>query len=50
MKIYLAGPDIFRPDALSWEESARTLQADHGHQALIPLDGEETTAEGFLKQ
>ena len=49
MKIYLAGPDVFRPDALSWAEFARALLSDHGHQALIPLDNEETTAEGIFK-
>jgi nucleoside 2-deoxyribosyltransferase len=49
MKIYLAGPDVFRPDALAWAEEARTLLLQHGHQALIPLDNEETTAEGIFK-
>lgn len=49
MKIYLAGPDVFRPDALAWAESARNLLAEQGHQALIPLDNEETTAEGIFK-
>lgn len=49
MKIYLAGPDVFRPDALAWADSARTLLADLGHQALIPLDNEETTQEGIFK-
>jgi nucleoside 2-deoxyribosyltransferase len=49
MKIYLAGPDVFHPDALAWAESARTFLAEHGHQALIPLDNDETTAEGIFK-
>lgn len=49
MKIYLAGPDVFRPDALAWAESARTLLVEYGYQALIPLDNEETTAEGIFK-
>jgi nucleoside 2-deoxyribosyltransferase len=47
MKIYLAGPDVFRPDALEWAETGRRLCAAHGHQALIPLDGVETTAPGI---
>lgn len=47
MRIYLAGPDVFRPDALNWAENARTLLAEHGHQALIPLDNDETTAGGI---
>lgn len=49
MKIYLAGPDVFRPDALAWADEARALLLQHGHQALIPLDNEETTAEGIFK-
>lgn len=48
MQIYLAGPDVFRPDALIWAESARALIAHHGHAALIPLDTEEATAEGIF--
>ncbi len=44
MKIYLAGPDVFRPDALAHAEAARRLVARYGHQALIPLDNEATTA------
>jgi len=47
MKIYLAGPDVFRPDSLEWAETGRRLCAAHGHQALIPLDGVETTAAGI---
>jgi nucleoside 2-deoxyribosyltransferase len=49
MKIYLAGPDVFRPDALTWADEARTLLLQYGHHALIPLDNEETTAEGIFK-
>ena len=48
MNIYLAGPDVFRPNALQWAESARALLDEHGHRALIPLDNEETTAEGIF--
>lgn len=47
MKLYLAGPDVFRPDAFEWAEEARRLCARHGHQALVPLDGVETTAPGI---
>jgi len=47
MKIYLAGPDVFRPDALSWAEEARRQCAAAGHLALVPLDGVETTAAGI---
>ncbi len=48
MKIYLAGPDVFRPDALAWAEQARAACAAAGHQALVPLDGVETTATGIF--
>ncbi|WP_153147647.1 nucleoside 2-deoxyribosyltransferase [Dechloromonas sp. H13] len=47
MKLYLAGPDVFRPDAADWAERARALCAAQGHVALIPLDGVETTAAGI---
>lgn len=41
MKIYLAGPDVFRPDAAAWAGQARELCLAAGHQALIPLDGDQ---------
>lgn len=49
MRLYLAGPDVFRPDARAWAEEARALCARLGHQALIPLDNEETTAPGIYQ-
>lgn len=49
MHVYLAGPDVFRPDALAWAEAARDLLARHGHVALVPLDNEETTAAGIYR-
>lgn len=49
MKLYLAGPDVFRPDALAWAEEARHLCTRFGHEALIPLDNEETTAGGIYR-
>jgi len=47
MKLYLAGPDVFRPDAIQWAGHARALCREAGHQALIPLDGRQTTAAGI---
>jgi nucleoside 2-deoxyribosyltransferase len=47
MRVYIAGPEIFRPDAPNWAASVRTLLARHGHQALIPLDGEDVSAAGI---
>ena len=48
MKIYLAGPDVFRPDADAWAAKARECCDLAGHQALVPLDGVETTAAGIF--
>lgn len=47
MKLYIAGPDVFRPDAAQWAADARALCRQAGHEALIPLDGVETTAAGI---
>jgi nucleoside 2-deoxyribosyltransferase len=49
LRVYLAGPDVFRPDALAWAAAARELLAAHGQQALIPLDGDEVTAGGIYR-
>ncbi len=38
MKIYLAGPDVFRPDALEWAEQARELCRRYGFDPLTPMD------------
>jgi nucleoside 2-deoxyribosyltransferase len=43
MKIYFAGPDVFRPDAAAWADSVRELCLQHGFEALTPLDHLETT-------
>ena len=49
MRVYLAGPDIFRADATVWAAAARELLAAHGLQALIPLDGGQVTAGGIYR-
>jgi nucleoside 2-deoxyribosyltransferase len=49
MRLYIAGPDVFRPDAPQWAEAVRALCRDAGHEALIPLDGGETTAAGIYR-
>ena len=41
MKIYLAGPDVFRPDALAWAESARESCRRHGFEPLLSVNLEE---------
>jgi len=45
MKIYLAGPDVFRPDVLEWAESAREICRRHGCEPLLPIDHGETAPD-----
>ncbi len=40
-KIYLAGPDVFFPDAAARYERLRALCAAHGLQGVAPVDGNE---------
>lgn len=49
MKIYVAGPDVFRPDARGLAAAARRLVESRGHSALLPLDNEATTAEEIFR-
>ncbi len=49
MRLYLAGPDVFRPDAQQWAESVRVLCRSHGHDALIPLDAMDATAADIYR-
>lgn len=42
MKIYLAGPDVFRPDVASWAASAKDVCRRYGYEALLPIDHAET--------
>ena len=47
MKVYLAGPDVFRLDAEDWAIEARALCVARGLIPLLPLDGTEITASGI---
>jgi nucleoside 2-deoxyribosyltransferase len=38
MKLYLAGPDVFLPDAREIAAAKKALCADAGHSGLFPLD------------
>jgi nucleoside 2-deoxyribosyltransferase len=49
MKIYLAGPDVFRPDVAEWAESVRELCRRYGFEALLPVDHNETTPEKIFQ-
>lgn len=37
-RVYLAGPDVFRPDALAWGEEAKGVARRFGLDATFPLD------------
>lgn len=45
MKVYLAGPDVFEPNAKSRGEHLKTLCSKHGLEGLFPLDNELTSVE-----
>ncbi|MFZ4536023.1 nucleoside 2-deoxyribosyltransferase [Propionivibrio sp.] len=49
MKIYLAGPDVFRPDVLAWAESARELCLRYGFKPLLPIDHGEDEPERIFQ-
>ena len=49
MKLYLAGPDVFRPDADAWAAQARALCREQGHEALVPLDEARGTAPDIYR-
>lgn len=49
MKLYLAGPDVFRPDAPDWLRQARALCSRHGFEPLTPSDHDETTAPAIFR-
>lgn len=49
LKIYLAGPDVFRRDAAAWAEAARATCRRHGFEPLTPLDHPEYEATGIFQ-
>ncbi|GAL85318.1 nucleoside 2-deoxyribosyltransferase [Sporocytophaga myxococcoides] len=52
MKIYLAGPDVFRQNAKEHFEKLNNFLSQKGHKALIPLDNQidPTKAELVCEQ
>ena len=44
--VYLAGPEVFLPDAVSVGERKKAICARHGLVGLYPLDNEAVQAEG----
>lgn len=49
MKIYIAGPDVFEPDAVMIGEHKKALCALYGHEGLYPLDNECDAAAEIYK-
>lgn len=49
VKLYLAGPDVFRPDAEMWAAAARAACHRHGHLALLPLAAAQTAAPEIFR-
>lgn len=46
MKIYIAGPDVFEPDAKEIGARYKKICSDYGHEGLYPLDNEcDSSAE-----
>ncbi len=45
LKIYLAGPDVFLPNALEMGEKKKALCAQYGFEGLFPLDNEISNPE-----
>ena len=37
-KVYLAGPEVFRPDAVEYAQTQRTLCVRYGFVGLHPMD------------
>ena len=46
MKVYLAGPDVFLPDALTIAERKRAICAGHGLTGIFPVDAHPEHPEG----
>lgn len=49
MKLYLAGPDVFLPDAATWAGRARACCERVGHEALLPLAEEAASAAAIYR-
>ena len=49
MKIYIAGPDVFEPDAVEIGRRYKNICAEYGHEGLYPLDNECDSSEEIYK-
>ena len=50
MKIYLAGPDVFLPDAVAMGQRKREICARHGLVGLFPLDNDPGQGDAPLSR
>ncbi len=46
LTVYLAGPEVFLPDAIELGERKKRLCRAYGFEGLYPLDNEITPASG----
>lgn len=46
-RLYLAGPDVFRPDAIAYGQQLVALCAESGFDAVFPLDPSATASAGL---
>ena len=49
MKLYLAGPDVFRPDVLNWAATVRDICQRYGYEPLLPVDHNEDQPEAIFE-
>jgi nucleoside 2-deoxyribosyltransferase len=48
-KIYLAGPEVFLPDATTYFEHAKKICSFYGYEGISPFDGEPIQETGLHK-
>lgn len=49
MKIYIAGPDVFEPNAVEIGNKYKSVCERYGHEGLYPLDNECDSATNIYK-
>lgn len=49
-RLYLAGPEVFRPDAVAEGRRLKRIAAELGAEGVYPLDGGELHSAGAIKQ
>jgi nucleoside 2-deoxyribosyltransferase len=45
-RIYLAGPEVFSPQAIAISEAKKAICTEHGCQGIFPLDAEVDVSDG----